>query len=55
MAAYRTMKFISTLAKEVEVNFPEVAGPIFIINAPNFLGESRVCHSHSAVLSTLRN
>merc|ERR1719163_2601782 len=37
MAADRTMKFIKMLAKEVEVNFPEIAGPIFIVNAPGFI------------------
>ena len=37
MAAYRTMSFIRMLSKEVEVNFPEIAGPIFIVNAPGFI------------------
>eukprot|EP00947_MAST-08B_sp_MAST-8B-sp1_P001275 g1275.t1 len=37
MGAYRTISFIKTLTKDVETNFPECAGPIFIVNAPRFI------------------
>ena len=37
VSAIRTMAFIKSLTKDVETNFPEIAGPIYLINVPRFI------------------
>uniref|UniRef100_A0A7S3LMA7 CRAL-TRIO domain-containing protein n=1 Tax=Aplanochytrium stocchinoi TaxID=215587 RepID=A0A7S3LMA7_9STRA len=36
-SAIKKLNFMTTLKNEVEVHFPEIAGPIILINAPSFL------------------
>mmetsp|Transcript_10910 Transcript_10910/g.13185 ORF Transcript_10910/g.13185 Transcript_10910/m.13185 type:complete len:591 (+) Transcript_10910:314-2086(+) len=36
-SAIKKLNFMTTLKNEVEVHFPEIAGPIILINAPAFL------------------
>ena len=35
--AYRMMSFMKMLGKDVETFFPEIAGPIFLVNSPQFM------------------